>query len=67
MVGEGHGSFQLDADSLARLDRYQHRTAFTFASIRILETYQDGVINIAMVVLRPIGRCFNRDLPLTIV
>lgn len=53
MVGDGYGSFKLDASSLARLDRFQHRTAFTFATARIPEIYQMDVTKIAIAVILP--------------
>lgn len=53
MIGEGCGSFQLNSDSLARLDRFQHRTASTFATARVRELYQNDVIKIALAVFRP--------------
>ncbi|KAJ5677008.1 uncharacterized protein N7477_002641 [Penicillium maclennaniae] len=66
MIGEGYGSFQLDSDSLARLDRFQHRTAFTFATGRVRELYQNDVIRIALALRLIIGpkelRCLIRKL-----
>lgn len=47
-IGDGPGSFQLDAESLARLDRFQHRTAFTFATAIMRNAFQDDVTRLAV-------------------
>lgn len=47
-IGDGPGSFQLDEESVARLDRFQHRTAFTFATARMRNAFQNDVIRIAV-------------------
>lgn len=51
-VGDGPGSFELDAESLARVERFRHRTALTFASPRMHNILQHDVISIAVKVSR---------------
>lgn len=47
-IGDGPGSFDLDAESLARLDRFQHRTALTFATTQVCGIFQHKVTQIAV-------------------
>jgi hypothetical protein len=57
-VGNVYGSFELDSDSLALLHRFQHRTAFTFATARVRDIYQNDVVKIALEVICPMQvRC----------
>lgn len=47
-IGDGPGSFDLDAESLARVERFRYRTALTFASPRMHNILQHDVTSIAM-------------------
>jgi hypothetical protein len=48
IIGSGQGSFQLDAESIGRLDRFHRRTVYTFAGNRNNEVYQNHVTSIAI-------------------
>lgn len=48
IIGSGQGSFQLDAESISRLDRFYRRTVYTFAGNRNYEVYQNHVTSIAV-------------------
>ncbi|KAJ5578239.1 uncharacterized protein N7459_007203 [Penicillium hispanicum] len=48
VVGSGFDSFQLDAESIARLDRFRHRTVFTFAFTHALDIYQNDVMKLGI-------------------
>ncbi|KAJ5627950.1 hypothetical protein N7490_010178, partial [Penicillium lividum] len=47
-VGYGPGSFQMDIESLARLDRFRNRTALSFSSAMACDIYQNDVLKLAM-------------------
>lgn len=47
-VGSDHNSFIMDPDSLARLDRFQKRTVFTFGSKWAFTVYQNDVVKLAI-------------------
>lgn len=51
-VGDGPGSFDLDPESLDRVERFRHRTALTFASPRMHNILQHDVTKIAVEVIR---------------
>jgi hypothetical protein len=48
IIGSGQGSFQLDTESISRLDRFHRRTIYTFAGNRNHEVYQNHVTSIAI-------------------
>ncbi|KAJ9371413.1 transcriptional regulator family: Fungal Specific TF [Paecilomyces variotii] len=47
-IGNKHSSFNLDLESVSRLDKFRHRTAFTFATASNLESYQNDVVQLAL-------------------
>ncbi|KAJ5097228.1 hypothetical protein N7456_007949 [Penicillium angulare] len=47
-VGDGPRSFTMDPDSLARLDRFQKRTVFTFGGQSAFRVYQNDVTRLAI-------------------
>jgi hypothetical protein len=51
IVGHGPGSFQMDSDSLALLDRFRNRTVFTFVGRLAFDIYQEDVIRLAVQVI----------------
>lgn len=48
IIGSGQGSFQLDAESISRLDRFYRRTVYTFAGNNNYAIYQNHVTSIAI-------------------
>ena len=48
VIGSGQGSFQLDAESIGRLDRFHRRTVYTFAGSHNCQVYQNQVTDIAI-------------------
>lgn len=55
VVGIGPDSFELDIDGLARLNRFQSRTAYTFATTRSTDLYRNEVVRMAM----EVGFCMD--------
>ncbi|KAJ5633921.1 hypothetical protein N7528_001763 [Penicillium herquei] len=47
-VGRGHGSFTMDQESLARLNRFQTRTVYSFGTESALNIYQNDVVQLAL-------------------
>lgn len=52
-IGNDSTSFNLDLESISRLDKFRQRTVFTFATTNNLEVYQDSVIQLAVEVRLP--------------
>ncbi|KAJ5902004.1 hypothetical protein N7495_002532 [Penicillium taxi] len=48
IVGNGYGSFRLDKDGLACLDRFQHRTVDSFGTTSSRELYRTDVVRLAV-------------------
>ncbi|KAJ5084825.1 hypothetical protein NUU61_009404 [Penicillium alfredii] len=48
IVGDGPGSFQLDAESLARLDRFQRRTVLTIGTPEVCTIYKNEITSLAL-------------------
>lgn len=60
IVGHGTGSFQMDSDSLASLDRFRNRTSFSFVGKLACKIYQDDVVRLAMQVIY-ISSCYRAN------
>lgn len=57
-VGYGNGSFDMDFDSLASLDRFRNRTSFSFVGKLACKIYQNDVVRLAMQVIH-ISTCHS--------
>ncbi|KAJ5729073.1 uncharacterized protein N7483_003581 [Penicillium malachiteum] len=47
-VGSGYSSFTMDQESLARLNRFQTRTVYSFGTKSALNIYQNDVVQLAL-------------------